>query len=93
MMGTNHQLQILLDGFRDLMNDENAHQLSEFVEVSESFTEGYARFIRLGLPRQTIGLAMLNATVNLYHVFEMQQDLPDLFRLLADKIEHENQAH
>lgn len=93
MSEPNDQLQFLLDGFQELMNDENSHHLSDFMEVSESFTEGYARFVRLGLPCQTIGLAMLNATVNLYHMFGMQQDLPDLFRLLADKIEKENQAH
>ncbi len=32
---------------------------------------------------------MLGATINMYSILEIQKDLPDLFRKLADKIEIE----
>ena len=54
--------------------------------------EGYARFVRLGLPGQTIGLAMLGATINLFDLFDMGADLPHLLRGLADKLEEDGEA-
>lgn len=59
----------------------------ELVEVSDSLMAGYARFARHGLPSEAIGIAMLGATLNLYDVFGMKDDLPRLLRGLADRIE------
>lgn len=83
----------LLEGMQDLLKDETALQFSDFAEVTDSFMEGYARFARLGLPNQAIALAMLGATINLYDMFGMRDDLPNLFRTLADRIEDDNPTH
>jgi hypothetical protein len=61
--------------------------------VSEDFLRGYRRFVDLGFPSEAIGLAMLGATINMYTMLDIQKDLPDLFRKLADKIENEVKLH
>jgi hypothetical protein len=78
---------------QDLLQDKSAFHFSDFVEVTESLLDGYARFSKLGLPDQTIALAMLGATINLYGLFGMRGDLPAIFRSLADRIEAEEQPH
>jgi hypothetical protein len=83
----------LLENTHDLLQDTSSLHFSDFVDVTDSLMEGYARFSKLGLPDRTIALAMLGATINLYGLFGMRGDLPDLFRSLADKIEAENQPH
>ena len=66
-------------------NDKLA--ISELAEVSSLMMEGYARFIGAGVPGQTVALAMLGATINLYDMFDMRADLPDLLRIMAGRIE------
>lgn len=68
---------------------EDAILLSEdFLKISETFLDGYADFVRKGFPAGTIALAMLGATLNLYEMFDMQSELPDLLRGVADNIEN-----
>ncbi|KHK92875.1 hypothetical protein LK12_00185 [Novosphingobium malaysiense] len=62
---------------------------SDFRDISDAMMSGYARFIRLGVPGHTIGLAMLGATMNLYELFGMRTDLPELLRSIAARIEEQ----
>lgn len=82
-----------LEGVQDLLLDESALHFSDFSEVADSFMEGYARLSKLGLPDETIALAMLGATVNLYDLFGIRGDLPGVLRSLADRLEAEEQRH
>lgn len=72
--------------------DENSTiHFAEFQDISDTMMDGYARFIRLGLPGQTVALAMLGATVNLYRLFDMRDQLPEVLRGLASQIEQGEQ--
>lgn len=78
-----------LDDSSEPLIDQESPHFREFQAVSEDFLRGYRRFVDLGFPPEAIGLAMLGATINMYSILEIQKDLPDLFRKLADKIEIE----
>ena len=82
----------LLDSLKHSLMSHDPMHFQDFLEISDSMMEGYARFIRLGLPGQTIGLAMLGATINLFDLFDMGEDLPHLLRGLADKLEEDGEA-
>lgn len=73
--------------------DEESLLISDFQEVAESFVKGYSRFLKVGIPGSTIGLAMLGATINFYSMFGNRDELPDLFRTLADKMENDTSHH
>ncbi|MBS0474545.1 MAG: hypothetical protein JSR28_05265 [Proteobacteria bacterium] len=90
MTDANDRSRKALEGLHNLLTDENSSlHFSDFHEISESMMSGYARFVKLGVPGQTVALAMLGATVNLYRMFEMQEELPDLLRGLASSLESE----
>lgn len=73
--------------------DRNSPHYREFLEISENFMRGYKRFVDLGFPRETIGRAMLGATINMYNMLEIRKELPDLLRQLAESIEQEERLH
>jgi hypothetical protein len=75
-----------------IMDATGAFHYTEFQEISRSMLTGYSRFTKLGLPGQTVALAMLSATVNLYHMFEIYDALPQLLRELALRLESEECA-
>jgi len=80
----------LMKGLHELiLENSDPLTLSDFADVSASMMEGYARFVRIGLPGQTVALAMLGATINLYEMFGMRSDLPEILRVLASRIEAE----
>jgi hypothetical protein len=76
----------LLRRLHELMLDESSLHFSDFIEVAETFIASYSKFTRRGIPGPTIGVAMLGATVNVYEMFGMTEDLPNLLRLIADQI-------
>lgn len=86
--GQKGRAPLQLEELQELLNNEGPFLRRDFEEVAESFVAGYGRFVRSGVPGSTIGLAMLGATINLYSMFEMENDLPDLLRALAEKIEN-----
>ena len=79
----------LLRRLHELMLDESSLHFSDFVEVAEAFIDSYTKFVRRGVAAPTIGVAMLGATVNMYEMFDMTDELPDLLRVVADKIERD----
>ncbi|MDE2435383.1 MAG: hypothetical protein KGM49_03890 [Sphingomonadales bacterium] len=82
----------ILWGLHELLMDENSSiHFSDFQEISDSMINGYARFVKLGLPGHTVAFAMLGATVNLYRMFDLHDQLPDLLRGLATSIEQGDQ--
>ncbi|MFC0588221.1 hypothetical protein ACFFF7_02215 [Novosphingobium aquiterrae] len=82
------------EGLKSLMLDQNSSlHFADFSEISETMMNGYARFVRLGMPGHTVALAMLGATVNLYRMFELDEELPDLLRGLATRIEQDGAAN
>lgn len=83
----------LLEDLQDLLMDEESLLISDFEEVAETFVKGYSKFLKLGIPGHTIGLAMLGATINFYSMFGIRDELPDLFRSLADKMEDDSPHH
>jgi hypothetical protein len=80
------------DLYTFLMEPSGPH-FSDFLTVSETMLDGYARFIDLGLPGHTIALAMLGGAINLYAMFDMRADLPGLLRSVADRIEDGSEPH
>lgn len=83
---------LLQDPAESLVDQDSPH-VREFQQVSEDFLRGYKRFVDLGFPSEAIGLAMLGATINMYTMLEIQKELPDLFRRLADRIEIEEKLN
>lgn len=83
----------LLQDFGDFQVDRDSPHFREFQEISENFVRGYKRFAELGFPSETIGLAMLGATVNLYRMLEISHQLPDLLRKVAQRVETEERLH
>lgn len=83
---------LFAQGNEDIV-DRNSPHYSEFVEISENFMRGYRLFVDLGFPRETIGRAMLGATINMYTMLDIRQELPALLRKLADSIEQEERLH
>jgi len=73
--------------FALLLDEHSSLEISNFVEISESLMRGYAQFTQLGMPGQNVATAMLGATVNLYHMFGINHELPNLLRGLADWLE------
>ncbi|WP_343612219.1 hypothetical protein [Novosphingobium sp.] len=67
--------------------DPRPIDFSDFAEVAQVFTDSYARLIRNGSPASEIAWAMLGATLNIYEMFGLRNELPSLFRNLADEIE------
>ena len=61
----------------------------ELGEVSRALATGYARLAERGIPPEMVTVAMLNATVNVFSMFEKRTELPMLLRELADTIESE----
>ncbi|MGB5077312.1 MAG: hypothetical protein WBO17_07530 [Sphingorhabdus sp.] len=87
------QISWLLQDPTDSLVDQDSPHFREFQAVSEDFMRGYRRFVDLGFPSEAIGLAMLGATINMYTILEIHDELPDLFRKLADRIEMEAKLH
>jgi hypothetical protein len=80
------------DLYTFLMEPSGPH-FTDFLTVSETMLDGYARFTDLGLPGHTIALAMLGGAINLYAMFDMRADLPGLLRSVADRIEDGSEPH
>lgn len=59
----------------------------DLVEVSDALMSGYLRLARKGAAKESVGVAMLCAAVNIYDVFDMRAELPELLRGLARRIE------
>ncbi|WP_296676794.1 hypothetical protein [Novosphingobium sp.] len=77
-----------VEGLKSLISDQNSSpHFADFSEISETMVNGYARLVRLGMPGHTVALAMLGATVNLYRMFGLDEELPELLRGLATSIE------
>ena len=93
MAERNGKMPFLLEDLQALLKDEDSYLIRDFEEVAKNFVEGYSRFVSLGIPGSTIGLAMLGATINLYSMFGMRDELPNLFRSLADKLENDEPFH
>ena len=62
-------------------------KLGDFMDVSNSFVEAYTRMLQSGMPQDSIAAAMLGATVNVYEMFGLRMELPELLREVADEIE------
>ena len=82
------KVPFLLEELQELLKNEDSFLLRDFEEVAQSFVSGYGRFVRSGVPSSTIG-----ATLNLYAMFDMEDELPDLLRSLADKMENKDAPH
>lgn len=83
---------LLQDQPESLVEEDSPH-FREFQQVSEDFLRGYRRFVDLGFPSEAIGRAMLAATINMYTILEIQNQLPELFRKLAERIEAAEKLH
>lgn len=71
----------------ELLMDRGALHFSEFSSISDGMMDGYAHFVRLGLPGHTVALAMLGGALNLYDMFGLRASLPELLRNVADSID------
>lgn len=81
------QPEVSAVAMNELLMDRGALHFSEFARVSEGMMDGYAHFVRLGMPGNTVALAMLGAALNLYEMFGLRSMLPDLLRNVADRLE------
>jgi hypothetical protein len=59
----------------------------EFASVSSELMNAYLALIRRGMPEKSIAFAMVGATVNLYHALNIIDELPDILRAVADRVE------
>ena len=91
MINSDRNSRKLLKGLHELMLDESSLHFSDFVEAAETFVDSYSKFVRQGMPGPTVALAMLGATLNMYDMFGKKGELPDLLRMVADKIEEEGE--
>lgn len=66
---------------------ETGPHFKELGEVTDALATGYARLAKRGVPPELVTVAMLNATVNVFSMFERQRELPSMLRQLADTIE------
>jgi hypothetical protein len=64
----------------------------DFASVSHQLAASYSRLLELGLPATAIAAAMLGATINFYHAFDLSHDLPSTFRAMADVLENKIKA-
>lgn len=83
----------LLKSLHDLMLDESSLHFSDFLEVCDAFVKGYSKFERTGVPGPAVALAMLGASLNMFDLFGIRHELPELLRGLAEKIENEGGVH
>ncbi len=75
-----------------IMKPDRPHY-SDFLAVSRSMMDGYAKFASLGMPRDSVALAMLGGTINLYQMFNLHAELPNLLRSIADFMESDTETH
>lgn len=80
-------------GLYDFIVRADRPHYSDFLAVSQTMMSGYAKFAALGLPRNSIALAMLGGAINLYQLFNLQAELPRLLRSIADFMESESEPH
>ena len=70
-------------------SSKGAPHYRELGEVSRALATGYAQLAERGIPPEMVTVAMLNATVNVFSMFEKRTELPSILRELADTIENE----
>lgn len=79
---------MLLSGLLHASDDrEGSLHYKECSNISDALLKQYASLVTEGRSGRIIALAMLAATLNVYDMFGLESELPDLFRNLADKIE------
>lgn len=59
----------------------------DLAPVTEQFVAGYSQMTLLGLPADTVGTALMGATLRFYGAFDMTEQLPGLLRAVADLLE------
>ena len=78
---------IALKLLEDLLMDQSSGTFHDFGAVSNEMLKGYSKLVSIGLPPNSIAMAMLGATVNLYRMFDMTNELPATLRALADQLD------
>lgn len=68
--------------------DASPAHFTDFVDISHSFVSAYSRMLKAGMPHDSIAVAMLGATLNVYEMFGLKAELPGLLRELAEEIEN-----
>ena len=82
-----------MEGLYRLHKGDSALDINDFLEVSDALLNGYFDLVNKGQSPPTIGLAMLGATVNLYHMFNMEQELVHLLRVVANGLDCKSDVH
>ncbi len=94
MTKSENALQAYWQAIQELLDSEDSQiDFRLFSNVSERFLTEYQQLQRQGLPGQTVALAMLYATMNMYALVGSQQLLPQVLRVLADKLDQDGTAH
>ena len=84
----------LLSFLRDILESKGTEiDFKVFSSVSERFVKEYKQLQRHGMPGQTIAIAMLCATMNMFSLLGNEQDLPQILRELADLLDKERPTH
>ena len=88
------RVQELLSDDQELSSDHNGEiEFREFSALSVRFFHEYKELMASGLPGQTITLAMLGATLNMYRLFGASEKLPQVLRGIADMIDANRRLH
>lgn len=74
-----------------MIDDETG--LEPFRDVSLRLLDGYAELARAGFRPESVGLAMLGASMNFYRLFDLERTLPDTLRAMAEHIESSRDLH
>ena len=84
----------LWESIQALMADNTSGiDYRSFSSISDRFLREYGDLRKDGLAGQTIALAMLGATLNMYSMFGAHRQLPDLLRELADSLDQNRNLH
>lgn len=73
--------------FQNGIDGGKAIDFRDLVEVSDAFAAGYLRLAREGASKRSVGITMLYAAVNVFDLFDMRAELPELLRCLASEID------
>lgn len=87
-------MQAYWDSIQVLISDSSSGMnYRDFTKISDRFLLEYNGLRNDGLAGQTIALAMLGATLNMYSIFGAHHKLPKALRDLADMLDRNRNLH
>lgn len=77
----------------EIANSGENPQFRDFMAVSNKVLEGYSDLAKRGFRPEALSLAMVGAVVNFHQMFNMSDQLPDILRGVADRLDEKREPH